>query len=209
MQAEIQRRVVNVSHLVPISVITVWKSVMPSAYMCGGAVRSFFDKTEVQDYDFFLLRKDDMADIISKIKKDTTLHKEILFECKKQELFSFLDYTGKKIQIICKNDYPTVMDLLHTFDFTCCSMGIDINGYLFCEEESLKDCQNMILYANTITYPVSTMRRIEKYIRKGYRVDLTLYNKLLLAAIELNKTTELPERIEFYHGGPWGVNTVD
>lgn len=135
-------------------------------YLAGGSLRSIFDKTSVDDYDFFF----ENPSIVSYAKKYLKeAGYDLVFECTAGELFTYKK-NDIKVQLVCKRYYDNVLDLMYTFDFTVCHFALH-NGNLFFTKNAIKAAREKRIEINSITYPIASLRRLQKYIQKGYTIN--------------------------------------
>lgn len=133
--------------------------------LAGGAVRNLVEGKEKaeNDYDIFFRSEKDFLEF-KKIEeqKHTMLESEMNVSYSEGE---------KKIQLI-KMFYPSVEEILDSFDFTICQFAIDMNEskekMLYCGELSLWDLARKKLVVNKITFPIASLRRFLKYTTKGF-----------------------------------------
>lgn len=133
--------------------------------LAGGALRTLLDGSDIQDYDLFFL---DQAKI--KVVKKYLISKNYknIFTCPKGELFTYYnEYLENKVQLINKRSYKDCEDIINSFDITACCCAYDGTSF-YKHERFVFDSLNMRINLNTIEYPVATMKRIAKYISKGY-----------------------------------------
>ena len=138
-------------------------------YLAGGSIRCCFNDDEVVDYDLFFNSME--AATLTKLHFENLEDCKVVFVCPVGKLVTF-KYKNYKIQVIKEDYYPTIETLLNTFDITACRHGYDgENVYSF--YSSIRDSVNMKLNFHTIQFPMATMKRVQKYIKKGF----TLTNK--------------------------------
>lgn len=136
-------------------------------WLAGGALRTLIRPTdEIADYDLFFKSPTDATIVMDWLKSDGW---KLVFECPKKELYTY-KRRGVKTQCITKHYYPTVYELLDSFDFTVCQAAIDSKNLYF-SRNWLSSIRKQKLMINKVTYPVATINRMMKYRAKGYRVD--------------------------------------
>ena len=136
--------------------------------LAGGALRSLVDYCdEIMDYDLFVLD----SNLISQLQSDITKKGfKKVFECPKGELFTFVSVDNIKVQIINKRTYYSMEDLISSFDITACCCAYD--GTNFCyNERFVFDNLNKLININKVEYPNATLRRIAKYVKKGFKLS--------------------------------------
>ncbi len=146
------------------------------AWLAGGAVRSIFDSTPIQDYDLYFKDKNS-AMHVEKYLQD--IKAKIIFQCPVGELTTY-QIGNCKIQCI-KLFYPTsIENLFNEFDFSICQFAYD-GIQLYFTKQAIKDAKKKRLSLVKITKPISTMVRLNKYIAKGYYVPDSTYKALVEA----------------------------
>lgn len=148
-----------------------WVTSTEGLVLAGGSLRKLVDNSDVLlDYDLFLVGDNKEA-----VKKDVVNHLKVIgekvFECPEGKLYSYvLKGTKIKIQLIDKRTYSDVWDLLSSFDITACCAVWDGDN-IFRNNRFVFDVLNKRINLNTVEYPVATIKRIEKYIQKGYSLS--------------------------------------
>lgn len=174
-------------------------------WVAGGAVRDFFSKGYVSyqgDYDLYFKNKDNADKVERLILGDTVKESviksnpEIIF---KSNLLTRIIYEGKRLDLV-KRYFPSMEDTIDAFDFTvcCCATNgeeIKVHPTFFA------DLAKKRLVINKIFYPLSTLQRVQKYIKK----DFTICNGgLLEIARTINKldlSNPSENTFEFYPDG--------
>lgn len=165
----------------------------PDLFIAGGAIRDSILGIPYDDIDVFgpeesLKKQQKILESRGyKIVYDT----EKLATLKKDKI---------KIQLISRKDTETIESCLNQFDFTICQFAYDpTDNELYCNPDGLIHLFEKRLVLNTegFPFPLDTMRRLQKYIQKGY----TICNggiKELADAIRGMSDEDLKEQVEFY-----------
>lgn len=147
-----------------------------SVWLAGGAIRSCFDDSEISDFDLFFrvdgfFPSNHYVNVVK--KKLLSEGYKITFECPEGKLTTFNnDEKTMKIQLITERYYGGVEDLLSTFDITAARFVYDgVNIHTF--YSSIRDSWNLKVNLHSITHPAATMKRIQKYVQKGYKLTNT------------------------------------
>ena len=136
--------------------------------LAGGALRSLVDCCdEIMDYDLFVLDHNLISQLQSNITKGGF---KKVFECPKGELFTFVGVDNIKVQIINKRAYSSMEDLISSFDITACCCAYDGTNFYY-NERFVFDNLNKLININKVEYPNSTLRRIAKYVKKGFKLS--------------------------------------
>lgn len=156
--------------------------------LAGGALRTLVDHSEeIQDYDLFFLDQ-------SKIEttKESLVSKgyKNIFTCPKGELFTYYNEDENiKVQLINKRNYLDCNDLINSFDITACCCAYDGNN-LYKHDRFVFDVLNKRLNINVVEYPVASMKRIAKYINKGYVLTNEAAEKFVMLSNQMQLTEE-------------------
>lgn len=140
-------------------------------YLAGGLLRTMVSSNEPlspnsTDVDLFF--QDSVAFEAVKLYFQDVPEFEVIFQCPENKLTTFIDHsTGWKYQCITMAFYPTLQNVVESFDFTCTCFGTDGENFIF-HQAAIEDTLSKSLRWNKITHPVSSMRRMMKYARKGY-----------------------------------------
>lgn len=155
--------------------------------LAGGSLRSLVDPEDtICDYDLFFTD-------ISKVEsvQQHLIHRDysLIFQCPKGELSTYFNNeTETKVQLITKRKYIDMTDLISSFDITACCCAYDGNSFKY-NERFVFDVLNKLININTVEYPVATMKRITKYVKKGY----TLTSKASMSFVQLVNSMQLDE----------------
>lgn len=142
---------------------------IPGMVLAGGAARSLFDQeATINDYDFFFV-KNGYHSFADGIAVARMVLKEAGFEntytCPKGWLYTYVsEQRGVKIQLITEKEYDSVEELLDSFDLTAAMFAVDFTNHVFYTEKAVKDVNDRKLTLHKLSYPVSTFKRIMKYI---------------------------------------------
>lgn len=137
--------------------------------LAGGAARSLYDpEATINDYDFFFIKNGclNFADGISAARQMLTeAGFENTYTCPKGWLYTYESKERKiKIQLITEKEYDSVEALLDSFDLTAAMFAVDFTNTVYYTEQAVEDVKNKKLNLHKISYPVSTFKRIMKYI---------------------------------------------
>ena len=162
----------------------------PGVYLAGGAIRSEFDGTKIDDYDLFFDSKARFSEMDAYL---LSLGHAEKFRCPQGNLVTY-DVTGNKVQLIGKLYNSSAAEIIQSFDFTASQLARDGSGQLFTGNGSMADAVNKILRLNRLTYPVATLKRIGKYMAKGYVPHKDFFFDLSNALAEIEPTSLNLER---------------
>lgn len=172
--------------------------------LAGGSVSSIINtELPVNDYDIFFLKYQHLGavspvssyqpvlDVKNKLEEQGY---SLVFNCPAGHLYTYKK-DGVKIQLITKNTYKDVNELLYTFDFVPC-MCAYYNGELVIPlKQTIKCCKFKTLEVHYISYPTSSLRRLLKYHKKGFYPTNQCLKKI---AYDINNTSLNDHNMAFY-----------
>ena len=163
--------------------------------IAGGALRDYLVGETIKDIDIFTNSLEAEIAIINFLNNNYEKINE-------NESLANFKVDGRWFQVIKKRYYDLKWDaLIKTFDFTIC--GIMLNG----EERLLvlptfyQDLLAKHLRVNILQFPLSSLERMQKYIKRGY----TACNGTLLTLSKAIATVDFNNKdqaaLEFYSDG--------
>lgn len=129
--------------------------------VAGGAVRDKILGVEVKDYDLFVDSKeteDKLMKFLAETGKEGNVNSQTA------------NYTleGKWIQVIRAKYYNMeTTEVIDSFDFIHCCAMVTMKGFQ-CHPQFYRAVATKHLMINKITFPLSTLERMQKYVAKGY-----------------------------------------
>jgi len=157
-------------------------------WIAGGAIRrTLLQEPLASDVDYFF-REEAQA---SAFGADMELRGAKIVGSREQVTTWSIEIDEKKVivQGITLGYYPTLEDVLDSFDFTITQFGYDGTD-LVCGRFSLWDLARKRLALHKLTFGVSTVRRLIKYTRQGF----TACGGVLASILE--ETVAHPETIQ-------------
>ena len=160
----------------------------PSVVLAGGALRMLVDpcNEEICDYDLFVTDQSVLEKLLADIQ---ALGYTKVFECPKRELFTFVMGDEYKIQVINKRPYKDCNDMLSSFDITACCAAWDGENF-YKHERFVFDVLNKRINLNAVEYPNATLKRIVKYVLKGYTLTPHANNFFISSVNQMELTEE-------------------
>lgn len=156
-----------------------------NVFLAGGALRTYLNKEKPSDYDVFFrdTGEDWRAAVDAARQQLLAAGYELLFECPDGFMFTYVlrepdfqldegDEIRKgeiirKVQLICEVPFSDLTALIASFDLAPCCAATDGTDFVF-HREFVRAVKFMRLKLLGLSYPVATMGRIYKYLRKGY-----------------------------------------
>lgn len=149
-------------------------------WVCGGAVRRTVQNVALDsDIDLFFKDEPQYNDTLSRLKSSLNFKRvdetQIFRENVSPVTNVFVEFHDKekdvkremKVQLIRMAYYPTIDDVLDSFDFTIAQFGYD-GADIVSGPYSLYDLARKRLAVHKVTFPVSNMRRLIKYANQGF-----------------------------------------
>lgn len=162
-----------------------------NVWLAGGALRTLIDpKEKICDYDLFFKREIifhngeplgqktnlNVQHTRTKLEK---LGFKLTFECPQGKLYTYTKYKSvgenefeviHKVQLICEKFYENPIQLINEFDLTPTLFCTD-GTYLWTDRRGIKSVKKKNCNLVALTHPVSTIRRLIKYEKKGYYIN--------------------------------------
>ncbi len=171
------------------------KTPRPNNYcLAGGVIRDLILDEKPKDYDIFVDSKETEIELIEFFKTNGKLINE-------NDQLANITWEGKWVQVI-KNKYWNVQttEVIDNFDFSICCALVNSEGFK-CREEFFRDLSTKHLRPIKLSYPLSSLQRMQKYIQKGF----TACNGTLLDLAKAIQTVDLniknQNSLEFYPDG--------
>lgn len=159
--------------------------------VAGGAINAFYTGRTIEDYDLFFNSEEDADKAISILKGNKEI--KVGFESRRVVNFYLSD---KKIQV-CKVIYGTPEEIISNFDFTVVAGAITRDKEFF-NEHFFEDLQQKRLVVVSLPKPLSTLRRLTKYISRGYMACNETLLKISKGISKVNFDDPKDNDIEFY-----------
>lgn len=138
-------------------------------WLAGGAVRDLLlNNKNVKDWDFFYNSEDYLKQHLEFLMSPPN---QIVLNTKTEtpNCITLNRSDGLKVQLIKIAFYPSIFELLDSFDYTICQFAMERgSGNMIHRPESLWDLARKRLVINKITYPIASVRRLVKYGNRGF-----------------------------------------
>lgn len=159
------------------------------AFIAGGAVTSAFSSTRINDFDLFFQNKTSLDAAIAEVPMDD---KTVVTD---SALSVILD--GHRVQFI-KVVTGTPEEVIDTFDFTVCQAAYSWRqGFMFGREFMKHLAQRRLVFNIAAKYPICSLYRARKFIRRGFHFSGIEAIKLGLRiqALEIETYKQLREQL--------------
>jgi hypothetical protein len=143
-------------------------------WLAGGAIRSAIGREPIADYDLFF--RNSIAAANTRITLEDRGF-EIVFKCPEGKLTTYKK-GDMKIQCITENYYNSMQSLIDTFDITACRYVMSDDRVLT-SYSAIRDTLKKRINLHRIDNPVATMKRIAKYVSKGYTLTTAASEKFV------------------------------
>ena len=135
--------------------------------LAGGSLRALVNTyDEIQDYDLFFLDESKVHGVKEALEYEGF---KLVFACPEGKLFTYIDSNQIKVQLVLKRTYSSCEDIIGSFDVTACCCAYDGKKFYY-NDRFVFDNLNGLININNIEFPVATMKRIAKYIEKGFKL---------------------------------------
>lgn len=163
--------------------------------LAGGKMIDFVNNVSMEDSvnDFDLWSIDETAfHTMNKVLSDYSDFKVL---ASKPHVTDWIDTVrDKKLQVVNK-PYADVSDIVSSFDIRACAIAYD-GEYIYWIKDTIRDIKDKRITIQTVEPRRTTFVRVEKYIQRGYHIDVP---DLGLAAITfLGGMVNNEQAIEFY-----------
>lgn len=152
-------------------------------WVAGGALRDYFIDGHCdnsKDIDVFFQYSGEYREARARLR-----------ELKAKEIFindyvSNFSFNGHTIQLIGAHQFKGPQETIDKFDFTVCGAAVDKDRTYFLPT-FFDDLKEKNLSFHKLPYPISTLKRLPRYIRKGFAIS---NRDLLHLADEINQIPE-------------------
>lgn len=143
--------------------------------LAGGALRSFFTKTPVRDYDLYFPSMDGVLKAQNELSAtyqwakvdgattDSTTWKRTMISLHG-------DFEHDTFNLIHRKYYETPAEVISLYDFTVAMCGLNKTQISY-HPDYFIDLQTKVLRLNNIEDPFNTLWRVQKYNGYGYQID--------------------------------------
>lgn len=162
-------------------------------WIAGGAITSFLSGDKMKDIDCFVANRTNAAKLLIELRKKYEFKAYLITP---NAVKGWATIKGVKLAIdVVKNTFQNPIQTIENFDFTVTCFAVDKSNFYY---HSLApfDILRKKLVVNKLSHPVDSMRRIQKYVRKGYGAC----NGTIMEIAEAIRllTPEQMEIVEFY-----------
>ena len=164
------------------------------AIIAGGAIRAVFAREYVSDYDVFFKNLTDYGNFLAAMKSQEGY--ELTFESDTAKSFTKEDTKVQVISFI----FGTAKEIIEQFDYTVCMGAYDFeaNDFVLAEDFLSHVARKELYYNVNGKYPISSLFRLQKYFKKGYKIPGVEVIKLALAVnnLKMNSYMDLRQQLQ-------------
>jgi hypothetical protein len=135
-------------------------------WIAGGCVRDYFtDGYITKDVDFFCIDRKSMAELLIELRNKFQFKHYLMT---RNAIKGYGVVFGKRIDIdIVKKPFANPLLCIDAFDFTVCCFGLSF-GSFFYHPSAAFDLLKRKLVVHALPHPVDSMKRMNKYTKKGF-----------------------------------------
>lgn len=182
--------------------------------LAGGAITSLVNKTNVSDYDLFATSTASFVQAKVAFTQLLKTNSGVVSPFDEEKLFhetaNAISFTYKDLKFqLVKKLVPTedtlaedefISQLLSQFDFTVCMCAYVFKSKrLYYDEHFIWDNISKVLVFNpNVKYPICSLYRTQKYMKKGYKLSGVELTKLALAInrLTIESYADLKEQLQ-------------
>jgi len=136
-----------------------------NCWVAGGAVLSYIDNRPINDFDIYFTNKEDRRKCFDYLKAKegiVTVNNDIIIR---------MLYNNKTLELTT-NYYESPQHCVDDYDYSVCGIGVDCEK-VYKVDNFYDGWRNKLLVLNNIQNPVKNLIRMQKYLRRGYRMTET------------------------------------
>lgn len=177
-----------------------------SLVLAGGAIRSLFSNSPINDYDLYLvtdnLDDEKYGELIFTIVDELSSCGSFV-SCTDKSLM--VNHSGNMINFVFFKKFTSVQEIFDSFDFSCVMGGYHIKEERFyLSNNFLLDNISKIIKFNTNTsYPIMSLLRVKKYVDRGFYISRNEMLKICLKISQLEITSF--DILKKHMGGMYGI----
>jgi len=163
--------------------------------IAGGAVRDKLLNAEVKDIDLFVEDKETEDKLMTFLKENSK-------EGNVNTQLANYTYEGKWLQVIRGKYYNMqTTEVIDSFDFTICMAMITMDHGLRVGPHFYEGIATKHLRIHNLPFPLASLERMQKYIKKGYTACNGTILELTKALQRVNLDSDQENTLKFYPDG--------
>ncbi|GIU69849.1 MAG: hypothetical protein KatS3mg002_1085 [Candidatus Woesearchaeota archaeon] len=157
-----------------------------NAFIAGGAIRSIFANEEINDFDIYFEDKENYYNVVN------YLDKRGIGGVISSNAYNF-KINNRKYQLIHHSKMIGNPEyILSHFDFTVCMGAYSFKDktVIYSERFLLDLAKRELVYNKNTLFPISSLVRTKKYLKRGYNINTLEYLKIISHIHSLLKKVE-------------------
>lgn len=177
-------------------------------WIAGGAVRDYFStgKMTESDVDFFLPDRKSMCRLVLELRKKFQF-KHYLITKNAIKGYGYLKKEKISIDVV-KVPFEDKYKTIDGFDFTVCCFAVDRKECVY-HPSAPFDLLRKRLVINALPFPMSTLQRMQKYLKRDYWICNGGMVEIARALAKVDFTNPEQNNIEFYPDGSPRIVRID
>lgn len=136
-------------------------------FLAGGAIRAVFTGERISDFDIFFKSQTDFDLCVKLMAEDSDPPSFTTTDT----AWTHIDKNGDHYQLICAAFGESDV-VIRQFDFTCCMAAWRVPYEFILDENFMKHCaQRRLVFNVNAGYPICSMWRVSKFIKRGWRLS--------------------------------------
>lgn len=131
-----------------------------NVWIAGGSVRAYLAAERITDYDLFFSTEEDRQKVLYFLQQDGG---RVVFSNENVDKVRW----KKKTLDVCKPLHASPEECISSFDFTVTCAGVYKTRFLH-HPDFFIDLAGKRLAMNTYSFPLGSLYRFQKYVKKGY-----------------------------------------
>lgn len=175
MKMDFTKQKNEVKEYIPQFIFDIQNIITGEMVIAGGMITSVFTNKPINDIDIYLVNIG-LFDLV-KILTELRTHSRIVNVSNKSIHYSYKD---KTINLIFYKLFTQDVHIIETFDFNIvCGFYNIRKSQLYVSPKFIEDNLNKTLTFNNIVSPINELKRIDKYVERGYTINHIEMVKLL------------------------------
>lgn len=165
-------------------------------WIAGGAVRDYFARMNCEsDIDVFFRSQEDVN--TAAVAMANLSGARLIYS---NDTAVGYVYKGREVQLIQRHFFGSPQETIAAFDFTVCCCAVDLNG-TYAHEHFADDLAGRRLAINSLPFPLSTLERLQRYVRKGFLACNGTLLEIARAIQSLDLQNPQENTLTFYPNG--------
>lgn len=138
-------------------------------WIAGGCVRDFFTSDHIgNDVDLFFPNKYEFDRLSSWMLTAMVDGASLGILLHENDRVLKVQYRGIKYDLV-KRHFGSMKETITNFDFTVCAAAVSQNDIVY-DDRFFVDLARKSLHIVSLPYPYSSLKRLQKYVQKGYHM---------------------------------------